>query len=196
MERIIVALVLAFAAPAYAQSVSLPVVDRIAAVLQANIDRAPAVGQIETGFSPEGSAERLILKVINSSRKSIRLAAYSFTSPKVVHALVQARRRGIDVRVVADARSSESKPGAAALNLLVNADIQVRTNARYAILHDKFIVADGAHVQTGSFNYSRAAAERNSENVLVIWNNPELAASYLAHWESRYGPGMSYRAPY
>jgi phosphatidylserine/phosphatidylglycerophosphate/cardiolipin synthase-like enzyme len=38
------------------------------------------------------------------------------------------------------------------------------------------VISDGKHVQTGSFNYSQAAAKSNSENVLVVWNNPDLAA--------------------
>ncbi len=39
---------------------------------------APAAGQIETAFSPDGASEALILKVIQSAR-TVRLAAYSFT---------------------------------------------------------------------------------------------------------------------
>src|SRR2546427_4880585 len=26
---------------------------------------------------------------------------------------------------------------------------------------------------------------RNSENVLVVWNNPQLAGAYLEHWRTR-----------
>ena len=79
-----------------------------------------------------------------------------------------------------------------ALNLLVNAGIKTHTISTYAIHHDKFIIADDAHVQTGSFNYSSSAATRNSENVLVVWNNPQVASSYLKHWQSRYGQGENY----
>ena len=44
--------------------------------------------------------------------------------------------------------------------------------------------------ETGSFNYSQAAAKSNSENVLVVWNNRTVAAQYLAHWESRWVNGI------
>ena len=171
-------------------------VDELSRAIQSRTDKAPSTAQIESGYSPEGSAERLVLKTINASQKSIRLAAYSFTSPKVVRALTDAHRRGVDVRVVADEKGTTSKSGKAALNLLANAGIAVRTNDRYAIHHDKYIVSDGLHVQTGSFNYSQAAAKANSENVLVIWHNAELAASYLRHWQSRYDEGRDYRPAY
>ncbi len=49
--------------------------------------------------------------------------------------------------------TDRSGTGKAALNLLVNAGIATRTIARYPIHHDKFIVADGLHVETGSFNF-------------------------------------------
>lgn len=70
----------------------------------------------------------------------------------------------------------------AAMNLLVGAGIPVRTVSVYKILHDKVIVADGRNTQVGSFNYTRAADRSNSENVLVVWDDPVLARSYLNHW--------------
>lgn len=194
MKTLLTALALLCTLDAHARQPTL--VDELSRAIQARTDRAPASAQIETGFSPEGSAERLVLKVIHASQSSIRLAAYSFTSPKVVRALVDARRRGVDVRVVADEKGTSSKPGTAALNLLVNAGIPVRTNDKYAIHHDKYVVSDGLHVQTGSYNYSQAAANSNSENVLVIWHNAALAGSYQKHWQSRYDEGRDYRPGY
>ncbi|GAB3542355.1 phospholipase D family protein [Noviherbaspirillum agri] len=164
--------------------------------LQARTDKAPPSAQIEAGFSPNGSAERLILKVINTSQKSIRLGAYSFTSPLIVRALVDAKRRGVDVRVVVDDKGTQSKAGTAALNLLAGAGIPARRNGEYAIHHDKYIVSDGLHVQTGSYNYSQAAAKSNSENVIVVWHNAELAAAYLRHWQSRFDEGTAFKRTY
>lgn len=197
MKRIFAALLsLCLLFPPLVQGRDPTLFDELRQTLRAHTDKAPATAQIETGFSPDGDAERLVLKIINSSAQSLRLAAYSFTSPKVVQALIHARRRGGDVLVVADDSNIKSKSGSAALNLLVNADIQARLNGEYAIHHDKYIIADGRHVQTGSFNYSKAAANSNSENVIVIWNNPELAQSYLRHWSSRFEAGRPYRSPY
>ncbi|KVU84462.1 endonuclease [Burkholderia ubonensis] len=162
---------------------------------------APTAGgtRIEVGFSPEGSAEQLVEKAINSARSSIRLAAYSFTSPAVVQALIAAKRRGVDVAVVVDEKNNlqeDRRAGAAALNLLVNAGIPTRTISVYPIHHDKYFVVDGLDVETGSFNYSQAAARRNSENAIVIWHDPALAKAYLDHWQSRWAQGVDYRSAY
>ena len=167
---------------------------------EAQAFKVPSEAQIETAFSPEGGGEALVIKVIDSAVKSIRLSAYSFTSPVVVRALLDAKRRGVEIAVVVDYKNniSEDRSGKAkaALNLLVSAGISTRTISRYPIHHDKFIVVDGLHVETGSFNYSVAAARRNSENVLVIWNNSQVAASYLKHWQSRYEQGTDYKSAY
>lgn len=145
---------------------------------------------IEVAFSPEAGAETLVLRVIASAQHTLRLAGYSFTSPNVVKALMEAQRRGVDVRVVLDDRGNHGKANVAAINLLLGAGIQVRSISRYAIHHDKYIVIDGQTVQTGSFNYTQAAARANSENVLVLWNSPTLAAQYLQHWTSRWDQGQ------
>lgn len=154
-------------------------------------DAAPVV-TIENAFSPDGGAQALVLKVIDSAASSIRLAAYSFSSPQVVAALLRARQRGVDVRVLADTRRNARKNSRAALDRLAAAGIPTRLIARYALHHDKYIVADGVTVQNGSFNYTADAATANSENVLVVWNSAVLAQSYLAHWENRWASGVDY----
>jgi phosphatidylserine/phosphatidylglycerophosphate/cardiolipin synthase-like enzyme len=88
---------------------------------------------IEAAFSPEAGAEALILRVIDGSQQSIRLAAYAFTSPPVIRALMAAKKRGVDVRLVVDASNGKSKSGMAALNLAVNAGLPARTVATYRI---------------------------------------------------------------
>ncbi|ONZ20924.1 endonuclease [Burkholderia cenocepacia] len=157
---------------------------------------APATQVVESAFSPDGGAEALVLKAIGAARSSIRVAAYSFTSPPVTRALLAAKRRGVNVAVVVDDKGNRAKSSKQALNLLVNAGIPTRTIDAYAIHHDKYLVIDAEHVETGSFNYSASAASRNSENVVVVWNNPQLASRYLTHWQSRFDQGTPYRSSY
>jgi phosphatidylserine/phosphatidylglycerophosphate/cardiolipin synthase-like enzyme len=161
---------------------------------------APAVdaATIEAGFSPEGTALQLVLKTLDSAQQEIRLMGYSFTSPEVVRSLIAAKQRGVDVKVVLDWKANNAKgsAGAAAMNLLVNAGIPVRTVSQFKIMHDKVIITDGRNVETGSFNFSRAAARSNSENALVIRDYPALAARYLQHWQSRWEMGTDWELEY
>lgn len=151
---------------------------------------------VQVGFSPEGSAQTLVLGTINEAKQSIRMMAYSFTSPEIVKALRNARQRGVDVKIVVDEKASQGKPNRSALNLLANAKISIRTVNEYSILHDKVIIVDEKTVQTGSFNYSRAAHKRNSENVIVIKDMPDVAKSYLKHWQSRWDSRSDWKLAY
>ena len=149
----------------------------------------------EIAFGPEGGAEALVLKAIASARASLRLGAYAFSSPAIVKALVAARQRGVDVQVVVDRKhnvdTDPKRIGRDALAALAAAGIPARINGEFRLHHDKFVVADRCHVQTGSYNYAESA-NRNSENVLVLWNDRESAAAYLAHWESRFAKGVPF----
>ena len=151
-----------------------------------------AAPSVEVGFSPEGSAERLILRTLDEAHSSIRLMGYSFTSPEIVRALIAARKRGVDVRVVVDEKGNRGKASQAALSVVIKAGIPLRVNDNYLIMHDKIIVTDDVNVEVGSFNYTRSAARSNSENALVIRDAPELARTYLQHWQSRWDGGTDW----
>lgn len=158
----------------------------------------PAVASpsIEVGFSPEGSAQQLVLNTIDSARQSIRLMGYSFTSPKVVKALVAAHQRGVDVKIVLDDWGNHSKASVAAMNIIVNAGIPLRTNGHFSIQHDKIFVVDSQTVESGSYNWTLSAATRNSENAMVLHDVPELAQTYLTHWQSRWDMGTDWQSSY
>ncbi len=151
---------------------------------------------ISVAFSPNSGAQELVIKTIQSAQAEIRMAAYSFTSPKVMKELLNAKKRGVDIKIVVDEKGNKSQASKAAMNLVVNAGIPLRTVSKYKIHHDKYIVVDGRTVETGSFNYSKSAAESNSENVMVVWNNPEVAAAYLKHWQSRWDAGKAWTSEY
>lgn len=190
------------AAPTQAADLWRNSANTMAAAAQRNAETTALVthqGQIEVGFSPDEGAEKLVIKVIDGARQEIRLMAYSFTSAPVVDALLRAKKRGVDVRVVADQQhnlSSTNNKAIHALSTLALAGINVRIVSEWAAQHSKAIITDRRNVETGSFNYSAAAATRNSENVIVVWNNPDLANIYLQHWESRFARGKDFNPRY
>lgn len=170
----------------------------VSALILATVSPGPSAWsqeRIDVAFSPGSGAESLIVRTISSAKSSIRLAAWAFSSPTIISALLAAKNRGVDVQVVVDAKHNveedEKGIGQKALTRLAGANIPVRLNSGYRKHHDKFIIVDDRHVQTGSYNYA-ASANRNSENVLVVWNDPALAARYQSHWRSRFGGGSKY----
>lgn len=158
----------------------------VAAVLYGASAPSLFAASAQVGFSPEGTAQQLVINVIGSAKDNIRMMAYSFTAPDIMKALIAAKRRGVDVKIVVDENGNTGRASRAAMNLVTNAGIPLRVNSNYKIQHDKVIIVDGRHVETGSFNYTASAEKYNSENAIVMWDAPELAGQYLKHWQSRW----------
>jgi phosphatidylserine/phosphatidylglycerophosphate/cardiolipin synthase-like enzyme len=149
---------------------------------------------IEVGFSPDGGAEQLVVRVIEEARHEILVAAYSFTDKRIARALVDASRRGVRVRAILD-KSQRSEHYTAA-TFLANEGIPVRIDSRHAIFHDKYIICDGRTVETGSFNYTNSAATHNAENAIVIRDDSALAQEYVRNWMEHWSHSEPYAARY
>jgi len=91
---------------------------------------------------------------------------------------VEAHQRGVQVLAVLDKSHETDKYSAA--TFLHNAGIQPLIDDKHAIAHSKVMVIDRATIITGSFNFTKAAEEKNAENLLVITDAPELVKAYEA----------------
>lgn len=149
---------------------------------------------VQVGFSPEGSARQLVLDTLDGAQHSIQMLAYAFQSQDIAQALMRAHDRGVDVRVVVDKKRNTVKASLAVMDAVSRHGIALRTNAHFHLHHDKAIIVDGHTVETGSFNFAPSAETRNSENVVVIRGMPDVAAQYVAHWQSRWDLGKPYVA--
>ena len=58
------------------------------------------------------------------------------------------------------------------------------------------MIIDGSTLETGSFNYSAAATNKNAENVLVLWNSPNVATSYEQEWQRLWNEAAPLSAKY
>jgi len=155
----------------------------VAAAVMAQPGSAQAA-EVAAAFSPGiagTTAEALVIETIDSARQSIRLAAYYLTSRPIAQALVDARRRGVDVKAVLDKDTLNRSAGSA--QYLANSDIAVRIDSEYSTMHNKFMVVDSQTVQTGSFNYTEAASRANAENVIVVRNHAPFAQEYESEWQ-------------
>jgi len=150
----------------------------------------------EVAFNNEANPELVITKLIAQASSSIHLAAFAFSSPVIVKALREASQRGIIVQLVIDKKHNiegdESGIGKRAARSVADAGGIVRTNGKYRLHHDKYIIIDKCHIQTGSWNYA-SSARRNSENILILRNAPDLAEAYLRHWQLRFDQGVSFK---
>lgn len=130
-------------------------------------------------FSPKGGCTEAIINELNNAKTSILVQAYSFTSAPIAKALLNAHKRGVKVEALLDKSQRTQKYSSA--DFLVNSGIPTKIDSAHAIAHSKVIIIDAEIVISGSFNFTKAAEEKNAENLLVI-RDKALAARYIENW--------------
>ena len=134
----------------------------------------------EVCFSPRGQCTDAIIKELNKAKNNVLVQAYSFTSVRIAKALVDAHKRGVKVGVILDkSRRNEKK---SSVPFLSAGGIPVKIDTTRGIAHNKVMVIDGETVITGSFNFTKAAEEKNAENLLII-HDRKLAQKYVKNWQ-------------
>ncbi len=134
-------------------------------------------------FTPGENCTGEIVDALSAARHTVYVQAYSFTSQPIAGALVAAKKRGVDVRVILD-KSQYKAEKYSASTFLEHQDIPVWIDSRPAIAHNKIMILDGETVITGSFNFTKAAQEKNAENLLII-RDAALAEQYSSNWNLR-----------
>ncbi|HOX06176.1 MAG TPA: phospholipase D family protein [Planctomycetota bacterium] len=194
---LLVALAAAGAFVAGRQSASVPGpapspgAPRLAAPAAPAAPVAVEAANIRVCFSPRGGCTDAIVAELDKARESVLIQAYSFTSDRIAKAAVEAQRRGVKVRAVLD--KSQRSEKFSELDFLARAGIPTRVDSRHAIAHNKVMVIDGETVITGSFNFTKAAEERNAENLLII-RDKKLAELYAASWREHEEHSEAYAA--
>jgi len=140
-------------------------------------------------FSPKGGCTEAIVNEISHAKSEIYVQAYSFTSVSIAKALVDAHKRGIKVEAILD--KSQKKERYTSATFLANSGIPTYIDSKHAIAHNKIMVIDKETVITGSFNFTKAAEEKNAENLLIL-KNKEMASQYLMNWSKHKNHSDSY----
>ena len=88
----------------------------------------------------------------------------------------------MQVRVLLD-KSNETATYTAA-TFMLNAGIPTFIDDQHVIAHNKIMIIDQATVLEGAFNFTKAAEEKNAENLNVIKDSPGLVKEYEANFQA------------
>jgi phosphatidylserine/phosphatidylglycerophosphate/cardiolipin synthase-like enzyme len=142
----------------------------------------------------QNSIEGRLIDRINAAQTSIHIASFEFDLTPVADALIAAHNRGVDVRWVTDDENgllADEEPDHGQFAMLQNAGIEVRSDDRSALMHNKFWIFDGEVVWTGSTNITSNGIFVQDNNTIVI-HSPELAVIYEREfqemWDGKFGP--------
>lgn len=156
-----------------------------------------ASGTIQLAFSPEDDAGALIVDAIHGAKRQILVQAFSFTHRKIAQALIDAKRRGVDVQLIADGEQIR-KMQRGLVPEIAAAGVPTFVDREHDSAHNKIMVIDTGSPQsiviTGSFNFTHAAQYRNAENLLIFRGNAQLTQAYLNNWQRHRAHSQTFQA--
>lgn len=138
-------------------------------------DPAPVSANHKVYFSPGETCLAAILSHIRSATQSLYICVFTITDNRIASALIDAHRFGVEVRILTD--NDKSYDAGSDIDRLAEAGIAVRMDRTHHHMHHKFAVVDARIALTGSYNWTRSAADHNYENLLIT-DAPEIVDAY------------------
>ncbi|MDR3646674.1 MAG: phospholipase D-like domain-containing protein [Candidatus Babeliales bacterium] len=130
-------------------------------------------------FTSQHDIISVLLELINSEKKSIKLAIYMLTHKDITAALINAKQeRGITIEVVTGYDGYHNSYSKFALLEQSSIPMYLFGSANSkdyisALMHNKFIIFEEniegkSLIWTGSFNFTKNAQAQNKENVIIL----------------------------
>lgn len=126
---------------------------------------APEGTMAEALFEPHQDCGARLVSLLDRSRSDVQICVFTITDNSVSGAILGAHKRGVKVRIITDPDKALDRGSDVAR--LQDAGIPVRVDHASDHMHHKFALFDGKIVVTGSYNWTRGAAERNLENIVI-----------------------------
>ncbi|HCC46766.1 MAG TPA: hypothetical protein DEQ38_01400 [Elusimicrobia bacterium] len=121
-------------------------------------------------FTEEEPLAKPIVEAIGRARSTLDVALYNLQIDGAVDALVQARARGVKVRVLFDEAHVIPQAGKQ-IKAVIDSGIETRMmdgRGGSGAMHCKYAIFDGALLQTGSANWSGFAESFSYENIMFV----------------------------
>lgn len=153
---------------------------------------------VEAYFSPKDHVDTKLISLIEQETSSIKAAVYCLTHRGIINALIEAKKRGVEVELIIDpftvkARAPLRKMSQSGLSIYVwdpqQKQMTDHGKLRTPLMHNKFCVFSKLGVVwTGSFNFTSEGALSNQENVVLIHDSSQVAP-FEQQFENMKGQG-------
>ena len=140
---------------------------------------------IDVYYAPEDRPIDHLVQLYDRARSYIYVSVYGLTAPPVVKALVEAKHRGVDVRVITDRERLNDPKQLSAVKTLRLAGVPVRINRHDASMHLKQAVIDDLINTSGSANHTTSGNRYNDERLDVITDarlTAKVREKFISMW--------------
>ncbi len=138
---------------------------------------------------PDDSAQPIV-DAINKAKKSLRIKMFVFSAPSLLHAVIAAKKRGVDVRVMLNpARRDGESDNKKSRNMLLKAGVNViDSNPAFGLTHEKSMVVDDKAGFVKSLNWETKNLTVTRDYAVVTTNKHEVGemiACFEADWKRK-----------
>jgi phosphatidylserine/phosphatidylglycerophosphate/cardiolipin synthase-like enzyme len=117
-------------------------------------------------FKGSAPLQRMV-DIISQAQKSIDISIFTLTHPKILNALIQAKKRGVHLRVFLDLTSAKGA-SSKATQLLADQKVPIFISQGLQLLHHKMMLVDKKLFVLGSANWTKSAFEKNHDFFLIL----------------------------
>lgn len=142
---------------------------------------SPSHAQSEAFFSPGEDCLHAIQDEIRKARHQIDICVFTISDDRISDAILRAYQQGTRIRILTD--NDKMYDRGSDIRKLRSEGIQIKIDDTGYHMHHKFAVFDRKRLLTGSYNWTRSAAEFNEENVIVT-NDPPLVLAFARQFDS------------
>lgn len=152
----------------------------------------PAASQdgISVYFSPNGGITEALVREIGKAKTSVYVQAAQFTSIPIAKALIDAHKRGLDVRIILDRKKDDDDHSQT--DRLVESGVPTFADGKHHTAHNKITIIDHRLVTTGSFNFTRESEAENAENLVMIADKADIVAAYERNFREHLAHSKAY----
>ena len=126
-------------------------------------------------FSPGDQCRNTIIRCINSAREDLDICVFTISDNRISDALIEAYDNGIKIRIITDNDKAFDRGSDIAQFARHGLSVKVDNTSNH--MHHKFMLSDRLTLLTGSYNWTRSAADYNHENILVT-NEALVVSAY------------------
>ncbi|MDQ5890538.1 MAG: hypothetical protein QG604_412 [Candidatus Dependentiae bacterium] len=138
-----------------------------------------SISTVYVGPVPDALEQRVV-SLIDGAHSRIWVALFRLSSAPCVHALVRAKERNVDVRVILDSGVLGLPVHAVMQRQLRRAGIAPWWSGRRSLMHHKWAIIDNK-VFMGSANWTHAGLNNNHE-ICAFFDDPSIVQGYATHF--------------
>ena len=147
-----------------------------------------ASATIDVYYAPEDQPIDHVVVLYTHATRYIYVSVYALTAPSMVKALVEAKRRGLDIRIITDRERLNDPKQHSAVSTLRLAGVPIKINRHDGLMHLKQVVIDDVINASGSANHTTSGNRYNDERLDVITDarlTAKAREKFLAMWSDR-----------